>query len=245
MYFSTTIFNEGCAALVDVWNSVRSNGDDQANWENAQIRNGDQQYLRIARRLVLHSSTQDPANSSTLEVNADHRTQHTIVEDESCKMIDLEDDEDCEAICKRPVTGNEESILVIYDIIFSISYQSPVVYMTFSASTGAPWVPSLDFVYLHVVPSSHKSILQAPQDYGAPFGGLSISDHPITNTPAFFVHPCRTTEALASLTDTAETLGAAEKLLKFIGVIGNSVGLVAPTSVAVEVIRRCRSPNVP
>lgn len=67
-------------------------------------------------------------------------------------------------------------------------------------------------------------------------GALSMAEHPITGIPAYFVHPCRTQEAMSALLENAspkaKPCSGTQYLLLWFGVIGASVGLNAPIGVA-------------
>ena len=59
-------------------------------------------------------------------------------------------------------------------------------------------------------------------------------DHPITNSPAFFIHPCQTAAVLES-SSTKKGLTSVEYLMLWIGAMGKSVGLNVPISLAQKV----------
>jgi ubiquitin-like-conjugating enzyme ATG10 len=73
-------------------------------------------------------------------------------------------------------------------------------------------------------------------------GALSMAEHPISGTPAYFVHPCRTQEVMPPLLlllqnadpnkPDADPRKAICYLMLWFGVIGASVGLSVPISVA-------------
>lgn len=67
-------------------------------------------------------------------------------------------------------------------------------------------------------------------------GALSMSEHPVTGIPAYFVHPCRTQEAMSPLLEyasrDAKPCSGMQYLLLWFGVIGASVGLSVPIGVA-------------
>lgn len=65
-------------------------------------------------------------------------------------------------------------------------------------------------------------------------GALSMTDHPITSTPAYFIHPCRTAEAMEPVTEGPRTTPEMY-LLRWIGIIGQSVGLDVPSELAQEI----------
>lgn len=58
-----------------------------------------------------------------------------------------------------------------------------------------------------------------------------MAEHPVTGTPAYFVHPCRTQEAMLALV-TERTVKPQDYLLLWLGVIGGGVGLNMPIELA-------------
>lgn len=140
-------------------------------------------------------------------------------------------EEDEEAL--RPSTQQPQQPLVVYDIVHSSSYQVPVLYVTFK---NLPYLlrglPPPDSAYEMLVPLSFR-----PQiDSIGPMGALSMTDHPITSTPAYFVHPCRTAEAMKAVM-VGKEIRPGGYLLQWMGIIGQSVGLGAPLEFAQALIR--------
>ncbi|EMC91187.1 hypothetical protein BAUCODRAFT_79865, partial [Baudoinia panamericana UAMH 10762] len=141
------------------------------------------------------------------------------------------DEGDSEALPRRAVAHKIE-VIIIYDIVHSPSYNVPVLYITLSPrSDGA--TRSLDAVYDLLVPQSQWGSLQSV----SVMGGLSMTDHPVTTLPAYFVHPCRTAEAMAAVT-AGRTVTPTEYLVVWLGLIGSTVGLHMPVSVAKAVVQR-------
>jgi ubiquitin-like-conjugating enzyme ATG10 len=55
----------------------------------------------------------------------------------------------------------------------------------------------------------------------------SVQDHPVTNKPVYFIHPCQTAEVMqASVGD--RPVDAAEYLMIWMGALGKCVGLNVP-----------------
>jgi ubiquitin-like-conjugating enzyme ATG10 len=120
------------------------------------------------------------------------------------------------------------------DIVYSPAYQVPVLYLTFveRSTNNSVALPSPDEVYEILVPNDFKSPIRSVGVMGA----LSMAEHPVTGVPAYFVHPCRTQEAMSPLLDRVRTdaspCNRTDYLLLWFGVIGASVGLSVPVSVA-------------
>jgi ubiquitin-like-conjugating enzyme ATG10 len=164
-----------------------------------------------------------------------------VHESEDENEIEIED-EDPEALFVPAASANRQALdrLVRYDVVYSPSYQVPVLYLTFAEATtskGVP-LPSADEVYGMLVPQGLKTPMR---DIGV-MGALSMAEHPINGMPAYFVHPCRTQEALEPL--LAETSYKTrsepelEYLLLWFGVIGASVGLSVPMNTAMLLAER-------
>lgn len=118
---------------------------------------------------------------------------------------------------------------------YSPAYQVPVLHLTFAerSTNRSIALPSPDEVYDILVPEYFKSPMRSVGVMGA----LSIAEHPITGVPAYFVHPCRTQEALSPLIGSnadpdAHSRDGTRYLLLWFGVIGASVGLSVPIGVA-------------
>jgi len=62
-------------------------------------------------------------------------------------------------------------------------------------------------------------------------GGISAAPHPITDVPAFFIHPCQTKEAMEGLECDIRNY-----LMAWIGLVGGCVGLWVPSEMAKEVM---------
>ncbi|KAI5199667.1 hypothetical protein E4T38_06886 [Aureobasidium subglaciale] len=158
---------------------------------------GDLPGLRITRRLA--------AALLVIEAEDDHEPVDVPNRESH------EDDVDEEAIIKQP--QDETLVTVYYDILLSPSYRVPVVYMTTS-----PPLPASQFFNL-VVPLHFQDAVRGVGVIGA----LSMTDHPETGMPAYFVHPCRTADTMSAA--GAEDVRVQDYMLLWLGVVGASVGL--------------------
>lgn len=61
-------------------------------------------------------------------------------------------------------------------------------------------------------------------------GALSMTDHPVTNLPVYFVHPCRTQEAMQAILGGGREADPVEYLALWLGLAGGSVGLSVPVT---------------
>ena len=70
-------------------------------------------------------------------------------------------------------------------------------------------------------------------------GALSMTDHPISGLPVYFVHPCRTAEAMKDVLSGKLAEGRAVKpevyLIMWMGLVGGAVGLNVPVALAEQI----------
>ena len=60
-------------------------------------------------------------------------------------------------------------------------------------------------------------------------------NHPVTDIPCFWVHPCRTAESMGEiLEDRRNEMSSMEYLMVWIGLVGSAVGLVLPIDVVLK-----------
>lgn len=153
-------------------------------------------------------------------------------------------EEDQEAL--EESTRPEHDLLISYDIVYSPTYQVPVLYITFQQPPGASTADagtitptSIDRVYELLVPAPAQAQIK---DIGI-MGALSMTDHPVAGTPAYFVHPCRTAEVMSELFGAPDD-GAPDDwnmyLLIWIGLVGGSVGLHVPAELAEDLMAGVR-----
>ncbi|KAK3712567.1 hypothetical protein LTR37_009010 [Vermiconidia calcicola] len=208
MSISLEDFSNACLTLESSVQSLKVS----TNWEDAKVLESyGTYYLRILRRITLitHGVREHQASGS--------RENKEFVED------------DDEALSS---SGNSVgSPAVLYDVIHSPSYQVPVLYITFkdfaAGGTAVKDLPSVDEAYELLVPDAYRSQIEAVGVLGA----LSMTDHPISGTPAYFVHPCRTAEGMDAVVGGRKTKPE-EYLLMWLGMIGASVGIDVPVELA-------------
>jgi len=61
----------------------------------------------------------------------------------------------------------------------------------------------------------------------------SVQNHPISDVPAFFVHPCNTADAIGEITG-AVGVTLDEYIQIWIGLVGRSVGFHVPSDFAIR-----------
>jgi len=137
--------------------------------------------------------------------------------DEYCDPFE-EEDKDPEALRPQSVRG----MSVDYDIILSPICQVPVLYFDIRGAAMPPRF-SLDQVYDMLVPERMKAQLE---NVGT-IGGISMINHPCTDMPVYFIHPCRTADAMRNIM-AGSSIQLDDYMLLWLGLVGGNVGLHAP-----------------
>ncbi|KAF1953941.1 hypothetical protein CC80DRAFT_527021 [Byssothecium circinans] len=127
-----------------------------------------------------------------------------------------EDDEEALAVPSTPQP------VIHYDIVLSPTYRVPVLYISIK-DTFHRYPPTMSTLYDAIVPSEYAA---QTNDFGV-IGGITIADHPITNTPVYFIHPCKTAEVLEASSGGRE-METSAYLLLWIGAMGRCVGFDMP-----------------
>ncbi|WPH01555.1 Hypothetical protein R9X50_00440200 [Acrodontium crateriforme] len=142
---------------------------------------------------------------------------------------------DDEALQRNVSTNTRDRIC--YDLILSPTYGVPVLYITFPARP----VPGADEIYAALLSTTEHPLVPPMQSIG-PLGALSMTDHPVLGLPTYFVHPCRTADAMDAVTGGQE-LSCGAYLLAWMGLIGGGVGLDVPVGVAQYLAKTTNSPG--
>lgn len=192
--------------LYERWQNL----DQATDWHDVKIlEQFGTKCLRIEKRLPRDKPEPEPQ-----ETTSDPATNND--EDE-------EDDE--EVVHPAPSSASRTpSPLIVYEILHSPSYQVPVLYISFKSLPR----PTPDEVYELLVPEAYRGQVRAVGVMGA----LSVTEHPITGLPVYFVHPCRTREVMAGHRGGEGEGRPEEYLLVCTGSIGASVGLSVPVELA-------------
>ncbi|KIW03373.1 uncharacterized protein PV09_05581 [Verruconis gallopava] len=136
-----------------------------------------------------------------------------------------EEDSDNEvAVVPRSQSKDGRSFIVTYDILLSTSYRVPVLHFTVRDMAGGP-VTDLASVYADMIPTSFKDQVSGIGVIGA----VSMTDHPLTGLPSFFVHPCNTADALRHV-GGGRLVSVSEYLFLWMGIIAPAVGLSLPST---------------
>jgi ubiquitin-like-conjugating enzyme ATG10 len=211
-HLTTAEHAEACNYLAAMF---RKQGDKQTAWHSVEIlQSRDTNYLRITKQLC----TDDHSRESS---------KHEAEQDE----LEEDDDEVMQPARAPPA-------LVLYDILLSPVYRVPVLYISISDSQHR-YPPTMSTLYEHLISPHFK----AQTEHSGVIGGVSIivsctlglyqlatkcpQDHPISNSPVFFIHPCQTPEVMEATVGRRD-INAPEYLLIWIGAMGKCVGLDIP-----------------
>ncbi|XP_031952286.1 ubiquitin-like-conjugating enzyme ATG10 isoform X1 [Corvus moneduloides] len=123
------------------------------------------------------------------------------------------------------VGSTEEVVRYEYHVLYSSSYQVPVLYFRACFLDGRPL--TLDEMWESVHASYQARLQEGPWDT------ITQQEHPILGQPFFVLHPCRTNEFISAV------LGSSQKhhrhtnyIILWLSTVGPVVGLNLPLSYA-------------
>ncbi|KAF9943293.1 hypothetical protein BGZ67_003056 [Mortierella alpina] len=167
---------------------------------------------------------------------------------------DDDDDDELGAVELLDLTTTD-FLTVSFHIIFSPSYQVPVLYFNAyrhgeddvvllshrftekglnSGEYGT--AIALEEIYESLVPEAWRSSIR---DAGIN-GGISQQDHPILNVPYFYMHPCETVQlmetiALSQAEESNSRSFIENYIMTWLSFTGQAIGISVPTVVATRV----------
>ncbi|KFQ31863.1 Ubiquitin-like-conjugating enzyme ATG10, partial [Merops nubicus] len=123
------------------------------------------------------------------------------------------------------VCATEEVIRYEYHVLYSISYQVPVLYFRACFLDGRPL--TLDEIWKSVHACYQPRLLEGPWDT------ITQQEHPLLGQPFFVLHPCRTNEFMSSiLTGSQKPNRNTNYVILWLSIVGPVVGLNLPLSYA-------------
>ncbi|RUS31011.1 autophagocytosis associated protein [Jimgerdemannia flammicorona] len=180
------------------------------------------------------------ASKRTLAMLGGHPTSGEVTDVSLTQAADFDDDDDFGVIEEEDASSvvpqthpldkfavqNPAILIVDYHIVYSSSYQVPVLYFNAFYSDGTP-LPLCD-LYAHLVPTTYHSHLIAATSISHQ-GSISQQDHPVLGIPYFYVHPCETSTLMTAVKafkgDQQERLVGAEGYLRaWLSLVGGPVG---------------------
>ncbi|KAI6838136.1 hypothetical protein KC332_g8303 [Hortaea werneckii] len=216
-------FAQGVQKLASAWFDVVP--ADRGDWQDARALENDGAYcLRITKVVRPHTPAVPPDGRDIIYATTDlDRDVVSRGEAEETLLHFEEDDSEILTKLSPSSTGVQNAREIHYDIVYSPTYQVPVLYVAFPSSDRSP-LPSPDEVYDLLVPEPYRAQLQAV----GPMSALSMTgEHPVTGGPAYFVHPCLTQDSMRAVMAGRRVSGA-EYLAIWFGIVGSTVGLSLP-----------------
>lgn len=118
-----------------------------------------------------------------------------------------------------------EVIKYEYHVLYSCSYQVPVLYFRASFLDGKPL--ALKDLWERVHECYKTRLLQGPWDT------ITQQEHPILGQPFFVLHPCKTSEFMTPVFKSSQkTKRNVNYITSWLSIVGPAVGLNLPLSYA-------------
>ncbi|OCL11578.1 hypothetical protein AOQ84DRAFT_373869 [Glonium stellatum] len=205
-FISGPEFESGCTQILIRY---QAGGHLQSDWECVRLIQGHDEataYLSITKKIE----------------GIGRRPDSSIEEyDDSVEALEEIDEE-----ALPLTTATSQGLTVEYNIVLSPTYQVPVLYFRFR-DAGCALPLAIDTLYQYVIPEQFKSQVES---FGV-IGGITMTEHPVTNLPVFFVHPCNTATALEASFHERE-ITSEQYMQLWIGTVGWHVGLRVPIAIA-------------
>ncbi|CAI5787320.1 Hypothetical predicted protein [Podarcis lilfordi] len=118
-----------------------------------------------------------------------------------------------------------EVIRYEYHVLYSCSYQAPVLYFRACFLDGRPL--TLDEIWKGVHECYREQLWQGPWDT------ITQQEHPLLGQPFFVLHPCRTNEFMSAvLSSSYKQSRNTNYIISWLSIVGPMVGLSLPLSYA-------------
>ncbi|KAL9951819.1 hypothetical protein ACROYT_G044554 [Oculina patagonica] len=149
---------------------------------------------------------------------SEETTDATSTEDKNWGVV--EEDDDCAMPGDLESSVKKEFLKYEYHVVYSISYNVPVLYFTASQQDGK--LVSLEEVWENV-PDVYRERLEYEK-----WTFLTQQEHPYLGVPFYQLHPCHTADMMkrvSSVTEELETDRSANYLVTWLSTVGPVVGL--------------------
>ncbi|KAM6289778.1 ubiquitin-like-conjugating enzyme ATG10 [Aegotheles albertisi] len=178
------------------WRTTKDLGDGYLSKTHFQVRNGDV--------------------PPDLEEKNNDNTEQTLL----TRVEESLDDSQVVGVC-----GTAEVIRYEYHVLYSSSYQVPVLYFRACFLDGRPL--TLDEIWKSVHACYQARLLEGPWDT------ITQQEHPLLGQPFFVLHPCRTNEFMSAVLSASRTQSShTNYILLWLSTVGPVVGLNLPLSYA-------------
>lgn len=221
MYTSQSNFVHDARTLLRAAQENAGTGGCLLDWELVVGEKSDDTAAYLESRLIRHHST------------LDHKTEfqhfhHSI--DEEISLVDdtIYLDED-----SAPIDDLGHECTWVFSIVYSETWQSPVLYFRVQNKDGSLISSREDIVQL-LKPIHHQNQVQDSWDF------VSYDEHPVDGMPSFFLHPCQTNNRMTQLVRciAGDILPSGLLLLIWMSLIFPAVGLVIPSRVFDAIMER-------
>ncbi|XP_072438585.1 ubiquitin-like-conjugating enzyme ATG10 isoform X2 [Chiloscyllium punctatum] len=122
-----------------------------------------------------------------------------------------------------------------YHVVYSSSYQAPVLYFRACYSDGKPL--TLEEIWENVHDCYKERLFQGPWDT------ITQQEHHLLGQPFFVLHPCRTSELMTSIMGATQEQRNVNYITSWLSMMGPVVGLDVPLSYATAVSQGIFDPN--
>uniref|UniRef100_V9KXB4 Ubiquitin-like-conjugating enzyme ATG10 n=1 Tax=Callorhinchus milii TaxID=7868 RepID=V9KXB4_CALMI len=205
---------------------------------------GEKQFLQFCDLFIKHSEEindgwqwrkQGPNEGYMVKVHLTSRkTKNNFFEDSQClpSLPGLESEACSEGEAENIGIDKEEApvttlelIQYEYHVVYSCSYQVPVLYFKACFSDGRPL--TLEEIWENVHDCYKERLLQGPWET------ITQQEHHLLGQPFFILHPCRTSELMTPIMAGArQEKRDVNYITSWLSMVGPVVGLDLPTSYA-------------
>ncbi|KAF8940953.1 autophagocytosis associated protein [Dissophora ornata] len=216
--------------------SFLKQAEHHSSWAYVEYRPRAGQQLQgyLAMTELKYCQTPSPRNARGRSLSSVSVTDQLVLDDlaeDFGNILDEEANKPLEAAdLSQDISG--DFLSVSYHILFSSSYQVPVLY--FNAYRPDGTAISLEEIYGSLVPEEWRSSIRN----AGLSGGISQQDHPILNVPYFYMHPCETVSLmetiLGSQTSDAKTSLLDSYISTWLSFTGQAIGVTVPTDVVAK-----------
>nr|XP_060617714.1 ubiquitin-like-conjugating enzyme ATG10 [Anolis sagrei ordinatus] len=132
------------------------------------------------------------------------------------------------------ISATSEVIRYEYHILYSCSYQAPVLYFRACFLDGRPL--TLDEIWKGVHEYYKERLWQGPWDT------ITQQEHPLLGQPFFVLHPCRTNQFMSSVLSSSHKQNRSTNyIISWLSIVGPVVGLNLPLDYAKAVTEQSSS----
>ncbi|KAF9928901.1 hypothetical protein FBU30_002043 [Linnemannia zychae] len=202
-----------------------------------------QGYLTLTQLVHSHqANTRTPSAMTDANISQVSFVDQLLLDEMVEQLDEIPDGEendqtehDTASIVDLAVNNSTDTTLdflsVNYHIVFSPSYQVPILYFNAYRPDGA--AITLEEIYESLVPEEWRSTIRN----AGLNGGISQQDHPVLNTPYFYMHPCETVALMETVFQNNNHATATSIIENYIvtwlSFTGQAIGITVPTEMVI------------